>query len=174
MFPIVRRQRSMCRINVFGEQHYLVRIAIDRFTGYMLDKQIDQVNEQRVLRTTTGDSGDQKPHTPNAFVVARFVSDPGRSPFGERRLDLLIRQCLPAAEPYGHLIRAVNTARFAHLICKGSRAPLACVIGIAARDIGYCGDAHAIALNVEVAEVAPFQTRSTVPIPSPYSRWQPK
>jgi len=49
-----------------------VRIAIDRFTGYMLDKQIDEVNEQRVLRTTTGDSGDQTPRTPK-----RFPSSPG-------------------------------------------------------------------------------------------------
>jgi hypothetical protein len=84
-------------------------------------------------------------------VVAMFVSDPRRSPFGERRLDLLIRQYLAAAEPYGHLIRAVNTARFAHLICKGSRAPLACaIIRISARRIRYCGDAHAVTLDVDI------------------------
>src|SRR6266498_1848056 len=58
--------------------------------------------------------------------------------------------CLAAAKPYGHLIRAVSTARFAHLIYKGSRAPLACAIRIAARRIGYCRDAHAVTLNVNI------------------------
>jgi hypothetical protein len=78
------------------------------------------------------------------------VSNPGRSPFGERPLELPIDQCLAAAKPYGHLIRAVSTARFAHLIYKGSRAPLACAIRIAARRIGYCADGHAVTLNVDI------------------------
>jgi hypothetical protein len=35
------------RINfiVEGEQHYWVRVAIDRFTGQVVDKQIEVVNE---------------------------------------------------------------------------------------------------------------------------------
>src|SRR2546430_17524638 len=61
-----------------------------------------------------------------------------------------LSHCLAAAKPYGHLIRAVSTARFAHLIYKGSRAPLACAIRIAARRIGYCRDAHAVTPNVDI------------------------
>ncbi len=83
-------------------------------------------------------------------VVAMSVSNPGRLPFGERPLDLPIRHCLAAAKPYDHLIRAVSTARFAHLIYKGSRAPLACAIRIAARRIGYCRDARAVTHNVDI------------------------
>jgi hypothetical protein len=33
------------RFFVEGEQHYWVHIAIDRFTGQVLDKQIEVVNE---------------------------------------------------------------------------------------------------------------------------------
>src|SRR6266566_2633448 len=39
---------------VEGEQHYWVHVAIDRFTGQVIDKQIEVVNEER-LRGATED-----------------------------------------------------------------------------------------------------------------------
>jgi len=33
------------KFNVEGQQHYWVHVAIDRFTGQVLDKQIEVVNE---------------------------------------------------------------------------------------------------------------------------------
>jgi hypothetical protein len=35
----------MCLWSVEGEHHYWVHVAIDRFTGRVIDKQIEVVNE---------------------------------------------------------------------------------------------------------------------------------
>jgi len=36
---------ALSNFNVQGEQHYWVHVAIDRFTGQVIDKQIEVVNE---------------------------------------------------------------------------------------------------------------------------------
>ena len=41
MLPVQRIAQSLCE----GEQHYWVHVAIDRFTGQVIDKQIEVVNE---------------------------------------------------------------------------------------------------------------------------------
>ena len=38
-------ETNLRRFNVEGEQRYWVRVAIDRFTGQVIDKQIEVVNE---------------------------------------------------------------------------------------------------------------------------------
>jgi hypothetical protein len=38
-------ETDLRRFNVTGEQHYWVHVAIDRFTGWVIDKQIEVVNE---------------------------------------------------------------------------------------------------------------------------------
>jgi hypothetical protein len=38
-------ETDLRRFNVEGEQHYWVHVAIDRFTGWVIDKQIEVVNE---------------------------------------------------------------------------------------------------------------------------------
>jgi len=39
------RVTDLAKFLVEGEQHYWVHVAIDRFTGQVLDKQIEIVNE---------------------------------------------------------------------------------------------------------------------------------
>ena len=103
-------------------------------------------------RSTTSPRPDRQHRAPTCCSCSSVLL--GRRPqSGGRRKQVLfcwLSHCLAAAKPYGHLIRAVSTARFAHLIYKGSRAPLACAIRIAARRIGYCRDAHAVTLNVDI------------------------
>jgi hypothetical protein len=38
-------ETNLTKFNVEGEQRYWVHVAIDRFTGQVLDKQIEVVNE---------------------------------------------------------------------------------------------------------------------------------
>ena len=38
-------ETDLRKFNVTGEQHYWVHVAIDRFTGWVIDKQIEVVNE---------------------------------------------------------------------------------------------------------------------------------
>ena len=38
-------ETNLTKFNVEGEQHYWVHVAIDRFTGQVIDKQIEPVNE---------------------------------------------------------------------------------------------------------------------------------
>ena len=44
-FRIQRSAMIPVRFVVQGEQHYWVHVAIDRFTGQVIDKQIEVVNE---------------------------------------------------------------------------------------------------------------------------------
>ena len=38
-------ETNLTKFNVEGQQHYWILVAIDRFTGQVLDKQIEVVNE---------------------------------------------------------------------------------------------------------------------------------
>src|SRR2546427_6510162 len=38
-------ETNLTKFNVEGQQHYWIHVAIDRFTGQVLDKQIEVVNE---------------------------------------------------------------------------------------------------------------------------------
>jgi hypothetical protein len=38
-------ETNLTKFNVEGEQRYWVHVAIDRFTGQVIDKQIEVVNE---------------------------------------------------------------------------------------------------------------------------------
>ena len=42
-FP--KQVTSLDKFNVEGEQHYWVHVAIDRYTGQILDKQVEEVKE---------------------------------------------------------------------------------------------------------------------------------
>jgi len=55
-------ETDLRRFNVTGEQHYWVHVAIDRFTGWVIDKQIEVVNDYSLL-TRRPPRTDHRPRT---------------------------------------------------------------------------------------------------------------